>query len=363
MKKLILGLVAGALLAGAYDLYSAATYRNESVIWNFVNGVQVAGVSISDDGITQLANSTTISDAEGEGSITLGRPTSGAITVLTADDDADADLTIKAGGTGAMTLGAAGNTAVTVTTDGGSIVLDGTIAFPNAETISNATNGAFILGRNDSGTVTVTAADDDSTAALTILPGGAAAMTLGGASMTSLTVTADGAQDADVVLPANSIGGAEVSGMRLDLVFCGQADENGTIYLSPTAGVNGVDFGDGVDYSISGTACDALDGATETTQDLVIFPEVAFKVMGMYCQQAGAEALGAGETMVFTLRAGAADLTPTITCTISEAQRGCRSLTGTTTNVAANAAVAMKLVQSSNNTDQDAWCQVSIMLQ
>ena len=180
----------------------------------------------------------------------------------------------------------------------------------------------------------------------------------------STTITGtSGSQNSAVVLPPNSIGGGEVSGMPIDLVFCGQADEAGTIYLSPAAGVNGVDFADGVDYSISGTACDGLDGATEATQDLVIFPEVAFKVMGMYCQQAGAEALGAGETMVFTLRAAAADLTPSVTCTISEAQRGCRSLTGTTTNITANAAVAMKLVQTGNNSDQDAWCQVSIMLQ
>lgn len=180
----------------------------------------------------------------------------------------------------------------------------------------------------------------------------------------SATITGtSGAQDSAMVLPANSVGGGEVSGMRFDLVFCGQADENGTIYLSPTAGVNGVDFGDGVDYSISSAACDALDGATEATQDLIVFPESAFKAMGMYCQQAGAEVLGAGETMVFTLRAGAADTVPAITCTINAGERGCRSLVGTTTNVVANAAVAMKLVQTSNNTDQDAWCQVSIMLQ
>lgn len=281
----------GALIfmfVSAGVIWSAASTRNETVIWNFVNGIKIAGVSLVEDGISTFANN---------------------------------------------------------------------------ETISNAVDGTILLGRDDAGTVTVTAADNNAVAALTILPGGAAAMTLGGASMTSLTVTADGAQDADVVLPANSIGGAEVSGVRMDIVFCGQADENGTIYFSPVTGINGVDFADGVDYSISGAACDGLDGATEATQDLIVFPEVAFKVMGMYCQQAGAEALGAAETMIFTMRSAEADLVPTITCTISEAQRGCRTLTGSTTNIAANATVAMKLVQSSNNTDQDGWCVVSIMLQ
>jgi hypothetical protein len=106
-----------------------------------------------------------------------------------------------------------------------------------------------------------------------------------GGTDVSVTIAASSAQDSALTVPANSIGGAEVSGMRLDLLYCGQADENGTIYLSPTAGVNGVDLGDGVDYSISGTACDGLDGATETTQDLIVFPDVAFKVMGFYCRR------------------------------------------------------------------------------
>jgi hypothetical protein len=180
----------------------------------------------------------------------------------------------------------------------------------------------------------------------------------GGTVITGTT----GAQNSAVVLPANSVGGAELSGAPIELIYCGQADENGTIYLSPTAGVNGVDLGDGVDYSISGTACDGLDGATEATQDLILFPEVAFKIMGGYCQQAGAEALGAGETIVFHYRAAAANVTPDLTCTISEAQRGCAIATGTTTNIAANAATAVQAVMTSNNTDSDLWCSFRAML-
>lgn len=280
--------VSGSLLLLALGtvVYSQSV-RRETVLWNFVNGIQIAGVGLSQDGLSLLAN---------------------------------------------------------------------------GESISNATDGTITLGRDDAGTVTVTAADDDATAALTILPGGAAALTLGGSSTTSVTVTADGAQDADFVVPANSVGGGEVSGVRMDLIFCGQAAENGTIYLSPAAGVNGVDLGDGVDYSISSAACDGLDGATESTQDLIIFPEVAAKVMGMYCQQAGAEALGAGETIVLSVRSGELELTPAITCTISEGQRGCRTLTGSTTDIAANATWAVKAVMTSNNTDQDLWCSVSVML-
>jgi hypothetical protein len=177
-------------------------------------------------------------------------------------------------------------------------------------------------------------------------------------SITSLSGTTG---DSAMALPANSVGGAEVSGMPLTLTFCGQADENGTIYLSPTSGINGVDFADGADYSIAGTACDGLDGATEGTQDLVIFPEVAFKVMGMYCMTNGT--LGASEALTLTLRSAAANVTPSVSCAVGEAATSCRSLSGTTTDVAAGAAVAVRAVQVSNNSDDDLWCQVAIMLQ
>lgn len=167
--------------------------------------------------------------------------------------------------------------------------------------------------------------------------------------------------DSALTLPENSVGGAEVSGMPLALVLCGQADEAGTIYLSPAAGVNGVDLADGVDYSIAGTACDGLDGATEATQDLVLFPDVAFKVTGMYCMTNGT--LGAGETVIFAARSAAANLTPTVTCTVSVGETGCRGLTGSTTDVAAGATLAMQAVQTGDNVDDDLWCQLNIMLQ
>ncbi len=154
---------------------------------------------------------------------------------------------------------------------------------------------------------------------------------------------------------------SQVTGMPMDLVYCGQAAENGTIYLSPTAGVNGVDFGDGADYSISGTACDALDGATETTQDLVVFPERGFRVTGMYCQVAGT--LGAAETVVFTYRAAAANVSPSLTCTVSVGQRGCVALAASATTVGSNVATAMQAAETSDNADDDLWCQVSILIQ
>ncbi len=73
------------------------------------------------------------------------------------------------------------------------VATGGTWTGANGETITNATDGAFLFTRDESGTVTITAADDNAVAALEILPGGAATMTLGGTSTTVLTLTTDGA--------------------------------------------------------------------------------------------------------------------------------------------------------------------------
>jgi len=59
---------------------------------------------------------------------TLKRNDSGAVTLISADDNADAALTVAAGGTGALTLGASGNTSITLTTDGTG---NGELTLPN----------------------------------------------------------------------------------------------------------------------------------------------------------------------------------------------------------------------------------------
>lgn len=66
------------------------------------------------------------------------------------------------------------------------------IVLENDESIDGQTASTITFGRDDAGTVTLTARDTDATAALTIKPGGAAAMTIGGASTTSVDITTDG---------------------------------------------------------------------------------------------------------------------------------------------------------------------------
>ena len=180
-------------------------------------------------------------------------------------------------------------------------------------------------------------------------------------TISGVELSTGSSQNSALTVPANSIGGGEVSGMMFNLVFCGQADENGTIYYSPAAGVNMVDYADGVDYSIASAACDGLDGATEATQDLILFPHHAVKVMGMYCMTNGTHA--AAETAAFTFHSGAAVVTPSLTCTVSEAEKSCATLSGTTTNVAANTTMSVQAVMVSDNADDDHWCMANVMLQ
>jgi hypothetical protein len=63
----------------------------------------------------------------------------------------------------------------------------------NGESILNGTDGEFDFTRDEAGTVTITASDDDGIAALTVEPGGAAALTLGENATTTVSILSDGA--------------------------------------------------------------------------------------------------------------------------------------------------------------------------
>lgn len=154
----------------------------------------------------------------------------------------------------------------------------------------------------------------------------------------------------------NAIEPDDVAVMHDTVILCGQADENGTIYYGPATAVFG---GDGsASYAMSSTGCDALDNATEGTADAPIMTNVAFKVTSLYCKQSGT--LGSGEAVTFTVRSAAADTTPVISCVIGEGETDCRSLTASTTDIAAGATIAIKAVQASDNSDDDHWCKVGI---
>ena len=81
----------------------------------------------------------------------------------------------------------------------------------NGDSINNTADDTFDFTRDDSGEVTITSSDDNANADLTVTAGGTGSMTLGSASVTSVTVTTDGTGTSEVVLPSESIDGSEIA--------------------------------------------------------------------------------------------------------------------------------------------------------
>ena len=111
------------------------------------------------------------------------------VTFMGADNATPADTAFDTTGAGTVTIGSADVTNVTVNSDVGLTFAN------NSESIYDGTDATFDFTRNDSGTVIITASDDDATAALTIDSGGAADLTLGSADATGVDLVANGNMD------------------------------------------------------------------------------------------------------------------------------------------------------------------------
>ena len=88
-------------------------YNGESVAWS-VNRFDLANLQ---DLFQVLANGESITNAVDD-TFLFSRDDSGIVIVTAADDDANADFTIVAGGTGKLTLGNVTNTDISIVTDG-----------------------------------------------------------------------------------------------------------------------------------------------------------------------------------------------------------------------------------------------------
>jgi hypothetical protein len=203
------------------------------------------------------------------------------------------------------------------------------------------------------------------------------ACSLGEASTTTFTITTDGTGNAELVLPDDSVGGAEIVSSSVNfsilgrnaveaeafatmtgkIVLCGQLVDAGSTntWVGPAAAEY---LGNGTEFAIGGTACDALDSeANSAGADEAIsaaFPP--FKVTGMQCVVSSDPT----NDVVITLNSAAAVLTPSVTCTIAGtgAAQGCSSITTTTTDIAAGATISAAIVYSEDLDLQDVWCQV-----
>lgn len=240
-----------------------------------------------------------------------------------------------------------GNTTIT----GDITVTGGTVTGDNGESIDigSATDNAFTFVRDSAGTVTLTAADDNATAALTILPGGAAPMALGGASTTTLTVTTDGTGTGEVVLPAASIGTPELAAPgRGHFTICGDGTtiNNNTIYYGPSQ----------VPVAGAGRVCDITQAgnATEATADAPVYEAFAFDVVGMDCVTANPGASGVS----FTLRNNAAATVPSVTCSVANTKTNCFANIQTTTTIASGNPVSIAAASAGDQAATPFACTV-----
>lgn len=254
--------------------------------------------------------------------------------------------TIAPLGSTALTLGSSSATSITLTTDAGSVVFDGELdGVAPAGINADPTAGTWTFTKDAAGAVVLTAADDDTTAALTVRPGGAAAMTVGGVSMTALTVTTDSTGTAEVALPAGSIDSTEILNSTIlpadqaypgrgRFTVCGDATtvNNGTVYYGPSMVL--------VSSATVGLArkCDttAAGNATEGNADELAFTAKAFQILSMDCLHPDANA-----ALTFTARSAAAATTPSVTCSDADNDLGCTANIQTTNAIASGATFAV----------------------
>ncbi|MDO8474021.1 MAG: hypothetical protein Q7S62_00480 [bacterium] len=144
---------------------------------------------------------------------------------------------------------------VTLATFAGDLTLTGgDITGTGSESIdiSEATANAFTFTRNDAGTVTLTAADDDGTAALTIVAGGTATLSIGDSGDTlaftgvdmnfaiidgqSVNIDGDATPTADLVTigSGDTTATASLDGLNITLITAEGADGSTLLNLNPT---------------------------------------------------------------------------------------------------------------------------------
>ena len=133
--------------------------------------------------------------------LTLTGNEAAAVTFIGADDAGAADTIFDTTGAGTITVGSADVTNVTINSDVG-LTFAG-----NSESLNNLADGTFDFTRNDAGTITLTASDNNAVADLVVDPGGAAALKLGSADVVSVAIQAD----ADIQLWNGATGNVDLS--------------------------------------------------------------------------------------------------------------------------------------------------------
>lgn len=167
-----------------------------------------------------------------DGAMTLTIDEASPATITCADDSGACDMTLDAGTTGAIIVGSADVTNITLNSDVG-------VTFANnSDSVNNLADATFDFTRDDTGAVTLTCSDDDATCAMVYDAGGAAAITVGSADVTSISLVTDGG--------TVTVDGTVVGKMSVVSLASGALTLN-TVHLATAA----------ADYDIPDLACDA----------------------------------------------------------------------------------------------------------
>lgn len=151
------------------------------------------------------------------------------------------------------------------------------------------------------------------------------------------------------------------AGFVTDVLLCGEQANDGTIYMSPVTGyASGQFYVDAATllYNQGGTGCNAQEDATEGNADEVMFATNAFKVLSLFCSVSSSGSNG----VVLNLRSETANLTPDLTITIATGDTTGVTSTDSTTDVAAGATFALRVINTENLSAQDAWCIAKILV-
>jgi hypothetical protein len=162
---------------------------------------------------------------------------------------------------------------------------------------------------------------------------------------------------ADLLTPS----GAVYAGFVTDVLLCGEQANDGTIYMSPVTGyASGQFYVDAATllYNQGGTGCNAQDAAAEADADEPMFANNAFKVLGMSCSVSSSGSNG----VLLNLRSATANLTPDVTITIATTDTTGVSAVVTTTDIAAAATFALRVINTENLSAEDAWCIAKILV-
>ena len=120
------------------------------------------------------------------------------------------------------------------------------------------------------------------------------AVTVGGTSVTSMTLQTDGTGDGELTIPGLSIDADETTFQMMEtIVFCGQGGNSADRFLGPSTAR-------GMEAVAGNAACDALDSDTAANADDIPWTnfQKGYTVNGMYCYVATG---GTDDTITFTL--------------------------------------------------------------